>query len=87
MHDHVQMSSRSAGAPGFAFALQPKLLAGCNAWGNLHGDLTLSGDTSGAATRLARLADGSARPTTLRTRSGDGEETLLATNLTLPVAE
>ena len=55
--DDVEMAGRSAGGPGFAFALQPQLLAGGDPGRNLDRDLALFRHAAGAAARRARLGD------------------------------
>ena len=61
VHDDVEMAGGSAAGAGFAFVLQPELLAGGDAGRNLDRDLPLARDAAGAAAALARLGDDLAR--------------------------
>src|SRR5438552_1950807 len=87
VNDDVETSWRTAGAPGFAFALQAQLLTSRDAGRNLHGDLAILRHTSGAAARLARVRDRLARAAALRAGACDGEESLLRAHLSLSAAE
>src|SRR5205814_6573354 len=87
MDDDVQVSGRTASTARFPFALQPQLLSGRDAGGNLDGDLTLLGDAPGAATGVARLRNGSTGPAALRARRRHREESLLTADLSLPTAK
>src|SRR6185295_388317 len=73
------------GAP-FAFTLQPKLLSGRDAGGDLDGELAFLRDASGAAAGLARLGDDLPGPAALRTGPRHGEKTLLGSDLSLALA-
>src|SRR5437899_12322055 len=80
------MSGGSAGAARFAFALQPKLLAGGDACRDLDGDLALALDAAGAPAARARFGDDAARSAALRAGARDREEALLIADLALAAA-
>src|SRR6185503_16889547 len=84
--DDVEVAGGTAGRTGFAFAVQPQLLAGGDAGGNLDGDLAIARHPSGAVATLARLGDDLAGATALRAGARDGEEALLIANLALALA-
>ena len=54
--DDVETAGRAAAGAGFAFVLEPQLLPGGDARGDLDGDLAIARDPAGAAAGLARLA-------------------------------
>src|SRR5436853_3009191 len=86
VNDDVEMAGRSAGGSRFPFALETELLASGDPGRNLHRDLALLRDASGAVARGARLGDDLAGAAALRAGARDGEEALLEPYLTLPTA-
>src|SRR4029453_5371853 len=80
------MPGLAAEKSGFSLALQPELLAGGDARGDLDRELPLLRDAAGAAARRARLADDLAVAAALRAGARDGEEALLEPDLALPAA-
>jgi hypothetical protein len=79
--DDVEIARGAAGGAVLAFAVEAQPLAGCNAGGNLRGDLSLAADAAGAAARLAGLADDLAGATARRARARDRQEALLEAQL------
>ena len=84
--DDVEIAGRAAGRTVFAFAVQAEPLSRRDPGGNLHRQLALAADTSGAAARLARLGDRLAGAAARRARPRDGEEALLIAQLTRALA-
>ena len=68
VNDDVEMAGGAAGRSRLALALQPELLAGRDARGNLDRQLALAGHRSGAVACVAGLGDHSSRAAALRAR-------------------
>jgi hypothetical protein len=84
--DDIQVPRGTSSTTGFTLTADAQFVSGIDAGGDFYLKIPLADDTFLTPASLAGILNDLPRPTALRTGSGDAEEALLKTNLTVPVA-